>query len=280
MISCHFCFQLCKKKLSLKLDGDETLSNDCAEELQELLPFLVKQFHTKDALMKAIAEETLMSVTRMVLHSESVASKQLIVAFFIDATTNFCVRRRHGIPVQLIEDAVSQRFPTYFIPSIWPVIIEGLKDCTILYNQSSICDLIAAVLKKFGSFDETCKSILRDSSITILNLLCNIAQSWVSPSTKHTDLSSKRVKPLLDLMKFMFSSQSLVIFEQPECQKSIDACKSVLNSLKSQNESLTKSIDLVLNTIDQSDSKNENKDNNRKRQHEESNDSKRNKRKK
>lgn len=264
-------FKLCKKKLSLKFNGDDSLSNDCAEELELLLPFLEKQFNTKDAVMKGIAEEILMSVTRMVLHSESVPSKQVIEKFFVSATTNFCIQRRHAFPAQIIEDAISQRFPTYFIPSVWPTLIEGLKNCTIQYNQSAICDLIHGVLKKSGGFDESCKSVLRDSVVTILNVLCQ------NLSTKQADFTSKRVKPLLDLMKNLISNKSLVIHQQAEFQQSTDVCKSVLISLKTQNNSLTKLVDAVLGSIDQGAPKGEN---NKKRHHEDSDESKRNKKKK
>ncbi len=268
--------KLCKKKLSLKFNGDDSLSNDCAEELELLLPFLEKQFITKDAVMKGIAEEILFSVTRMVLNSESIPSKQVIEKFFVSATTNFCIQRRHSFPAQIIEDAVSQRFPTYFIPSVWPALIEGLKNCTIQYNQSAICDLIHGVLKKSGGFDESCKSVLRDSVVTILNVLCQKAQSWLDLSTKQADFTSKRIKPLLDLMKNLVSNKSLVIHQQAEFQQSTVVCKSVLISLKTQNGSLTKLVDVVLSSIDQGAPKGEN---NKKRHHEDSDDSKRNKKK-
>lgn len=268
--------QLCKKKLALKLHGDESMSADCVDELNELLPFVEKQFSSKNVFLKSVAEEVLVTVTRMIINCENESAKQPIINFFADATKSLCLQRRSFISVQIIEDIVGHRFPSFFIPRLWDPLIDNLEASTFLYNQSVVCDLILSVAKRYSGFDEACKGIIRKSLPNILKVLFSIVQQWLEnkkQATKPFDLSSKRSKPLLDLVKYIFSSNQ---FSQHEISNDdlVMTCKTVLNELKNQIPALSKSVDGILEAVEKHESKD-----NKKRKHQQDDDSKKKKKK-
>lgn len=248
---------MCKKKLPLRLGDSADLSVELIEELKELFSFLRKQFSSKHPQLKASSNEIWLAVTRMIISSDNDEAKQYLLTEFSDITKLFCLHRRSNIPLSFLETTICERFPSFFIPSLWTVFLDGLENASTIFVKSSICEMMLTIIKKYSTFDVSIKSVINNHASNLLQKVQDIlGKSNTEENTTQQPLHSvKRLKPMLNLLKQIVSTLPTMEVDHGTMSTVLASINETLKVYLEQGQAAT--VEPILKAIDkyQSDRK-------------------------
>ncbi len=191
--------QLCKKKFSLKIAEDEELISECNEELDIIIEITMKLLSSKIQPLRVTAQETILAVARAMISSDSVSSQEKISSFFQAITKKFITMRRCQIPSKWLEEVVVNRFPQFFLPSLWSDFIGGISaPTTNAFVRNELLEMSTTILKKFQSMDSKTQDAiftqLPQLFITLSGSIDESIKSYQSSSSAGNSKESKAKK--------------------------------------------------------------------------------------
>lgn len=265
--------QLCKKKFSLKIAHDEDLVEECNEELDILITMSSKLLRSKHQPLRQLAQEASVSLARAIISSDCVSAQEKILMQFTSITEGFIHLRRSQIPSKWLEDMLSNRFPQFFLPTLWATLIEGLKSCTITFVRNEINDMLISLLKKWTSLTAEVQVTIFSNMKMLVDVVTEQLASASKPSAdekdakanKSKDQSSKRIRSVVASVKTIMDTVNKAKKDNNANAESIkskaftgaveklkaelERSKTFLASTNAGNASMTAAIDQTLQSI-------------------------------
>jgi hypothetical protein len=214
----------------------------------------IKLLASKLPVLRAIAQEAILCLTRTIIGSDSSSSKERVLTMMRTITERFITLRRSQVPRKWLEDVLVQRFPIFFLPSFFPILLQGIRSSTTSsFVRAELFELVGIILKRMSSFDKETQATTAEHFKTLIDTLATSVQDCIdscSISAEKTDQpkstktkaqeggTSKKLRGTLAAVKSTIDS---VVRMQKDTT-------SLTKSLLSLKESLQKSVEFSRNT--------------------------------
>jgi hypothetical protein len=111
--------------------------------------------------LRTTAQDAILAIARAIINSDSESSQAKITEFFQAIFKKFVTMRRSQIPSKWIEEVIVNRFPQFFLPSLWEQLIGGVAaTSTNAFVRNELVEMVITILKKFHSSDSKTQDAL------------------------------------------------------------------------------------------------------------------------
>ncbi|RYY71889.1 hypothetical protein EON63_21370, partial [archaeon] len=257
--------QLLKRKLNLTFpttlstcSSDEVpqLLQESVEEYSELLQSIQHCIHSKDVRLRHVSQEYVVSLARSVSgvcvgggvqgdahtlkHTQTV--DKMYIEFVTTLLTIFITKRRSDVTGKWLDNLLITRYPTYFLPRVWGVLLTGVST-SLVYARGMVCEMVGTLIKRCGSgkLDASISSVVYAHLGELMEHVCMAVKSLggegedkgeVSKDNKKASKGGKYTKPVLQLLKTVLEVIGSDKFDKKHIHKHIHTIQNSMETIR------------------------------------------------
>lgn len=201
----------------MKVTHDEEMEQEFVEETETLCALFQTLTQHKVGIVQKTAQEALLSFVRIILASDSSACHERVLTLVTNLWSTFATKRRSAIHGAWFEDLIVQRFPAFFLPSIWESIAAAVSTVKTSHTRQEMCEIVAAVLKKYVTVESSVQEDIVQGMPSLVQSLQKVLQQDLQllsqdeqppgeSKKKNKSIAQgavKRMKPVIQVLRGM-----------------------------------------------------------------------------
>lgn len=182
------------------------MQTEFLEELQDLTSTVSSLLVDKDLpKLRSVAQEMVVATTRLVSNCQCAPAQEHFLEFAEALLQLFVTNRRSEINSTWMQNLFTVRFPAFFLPRLWPLMVQGLST-KVVYARGVLCEMIAEVMKKGKKLDPILAVPVNKSIVELVQglaaLLLQLSADESSEKEKDKGQALlKHIKPVLAAIK-------------------------------------------------------------------------------